>query len=117
MKYYFDTSSLVKIYHPEEGSKEVLFPYILPLRDEGLQRNLQPLLTLMRYERSEKEETFDLLWGLIRSRKTPRGGSFRLGFLMERRWGGEGEEVRFFWGLISFRKSGGKWKLKLLDLF
>jgi len=24
VKYYFDTSSLVKIYHPEQGSKEAL---------------------------------------------------------------------------------------------
>ena len=28
MKYYFDTSSLVKIYHPEEGSKEALECYL-----------------------------------------------------------------------------------------
>ncbi len=27
MKYYFDTSSLVKIYHPEQGSKETLELY------------------------------------------------------------------------------------------
>ena len=28
MKYYFDTSSLVKIYHPEDGSKEALACYL-----------------------------------------------------------------------------------------
>jgi len=28
LKYYFDTSSLVKIYHPEDGRKEALDCYL-----------------------------------------------------------------------------------------
>ncbi len=100
-----------------KGSKEVLFPYLLPLRDEGLKRNLQPLITFFRYERTRERETFDLLWGLIRQRETPSGGFFRFGFLLERRWGGGEEQVRLLLGLISFEKSGERWRLRLLDLF
>ena len=27
MRYYFDTSSLIKVYHPEQGSREALALY------------------------------------------------------------------------------------------
>lgn len=102
----------------KDKEREVfVFPYPIPLRDEGLERNLYPLFTILKYEETPQGISFDLLWGLIRERKTPRGGFFRIAFLLENRWNGDVRKVRLLMGLVSLRKEDGRWRLRLLDLF
>lgn len=99
-----------------EGWETFSLPYPVPLRDEGLERNLYPLFTLVKYERTPQGAQWDFLWGLIRERKGADKGFFRVAFLLERSWG-EVQEVKFLMGLISVKKEGGRWKVRLLDLF
>ena len=59
-----------------------IFPF-LPLHDEGMERNIYPLLWVYRYTRSPEGETLsDFLWGLYRRRTSAQASSTQFAFLL-----------------------------------
>jgi hypothetical protein len=51
-------------YSKEGDETRLSFFNLIPLRDEGLERNWAPLYTVFRYERSPSGKKWDILWGL-----------------------------------------------------
>ena len=88
-----------------------IFP-LLPLHDEGMERNLYPLLWVYRYTRSPEGETLsDLLWGLYRRRTSPQVSSTQFAFLLRIEKKGEDNiSFTFLEGLVRYRRTqeGGK---------
>ena len=80
-----------------------IFP-LLPLHDEGMKRNIYPLLWIYRYTSSPKGETLsDLLWGLYRRRTTGHVSSTQFAFLLRiERGEGDTFALSFLEGLISY---------------
>ncbi len=95
------------------GVKFYVFP-LLPLHDEGMERNIYPLFWVYRYTRSPEGETYyDLLWGLYRRRGSSRGWSLQLAFLLRlEKKGHEVFSLSLLAGLFRYRrtKEGGKWE-------
>ncbi|OGP55684.1 MAG: hypothetical protein A2Y65_02945 [Deltaproteobacteria bacterium RBG_13_52_11] len=88
-----------------------IFP-LLPLHDEGMERNIYPLLWVYRYTRSPQGEIIsDFLWGLYRRRSSSEFSSIQLAFLMriEKR-GDANVSLSFLEGLIRYEgtQEGGK---------
>jgi len=51
--------------YSREGDEKRLYLFnLIPLRDDGLERNWAPLYTVFRYERSPSGKKWDILWGL-----------------------------------------------------
>jgi hypothetical protein len=95
-----------------EGEKSFsIFP-LLPLHDDGMQRNIYPLLWVYRYSRSAQGETFsDLLWGLYRHRSSAATSSTQFAFLLRiERKGEERFSLSVLEGLIRYQSTqeGGR---------
>jgi hypothetical protein len=95
-----------------EGEQSFYIFPLLPLRDDGMQRNIYPLFWVYRYTRSPRGEVLsDFLWGLYRRRASSEFSSLQFAFFL--RIVHEGKE-RFFLsileGLISYKETreGGK---------
>ena len=74
-----------------------IFP-LLPLHDEGMERNIYPLAWVYRYTRSPEDETLsDFLWGLYRRRTSPEFSSTRFAFFLRIN---KHEDERFFLSLF-----------------
>ena len=89
-----------------------IFP-LLPLHDEGMERNIYPLLWIYRYTRSPEGETLsDVLWGLYRRRTTAHVSSTQFAFLLRiDKRGKDTFTLSFLEGLISYYhdpQEGGK---------
>jgi hypothetical protein len=89
-----------------------IFP-LLPLHDEGMERNIYPLLWIYQYTRSPEGETFsDLLWGLYRRRTASQCSSTQFAFLLRIDKRGEDTlSLSFLEGLIRYyhdAQEGGK---------
>lgn len=84
-----------------------VFP-LLPLHDEGMQRNIYPLFWLYRYCRSLNGDIFsDLLWGLYRRRRTEAFSSTQLAFLMRiEKKGADDLYLSLLEGLFCYEKKG-----------
>jgi hypothetical protein len=66
-----------------DGAENCYIFTLLPLRDQGMERNIYPLFWIYRYSRSPEGETLsDLLWGLYRRRTSPQGSSTQIAFLL-----------------------------------
>ncbi len=88
-----------------------IFP-LLPLHDDGMERNSYPLLWVYRYTRSPQGETLsDFLWGLYRHRASSEFSSTQLAFLLRiEKKGGADVSLSFLEGLIRYQgtQEGGK---------
>ncbi|MEJ2066709.1 MAG: hypothetical protein P8Y09_01825, partial [Deltaproteobacteria bacterium] len=89
-----------------------IFP-LLPLHDEGMERNIYPLLWIYRYTRSPEGDTFsDVLWGLYRRRTTSRSSSTQFAFFLRIDKRREGTlALSFLEGLLRYyhdAQEGGK---------
>lgn len=101
-----------------QGTVDFYSLQLLPLHDEGLERNLYPLFWIIRYKRSPRGESiFDLLWGLFRVRKNPQETSWRFAFLFEGRAGQEFEELRLLGGLLCLREEKGRGEIRFFQFF
>ena len=95
-----------------EGEKSFYIFPLLPLHDEGMQRNVYPLLWVYQYTRSAQGETLsDLLWGLYRRRSSSEFSSTQFAFFL--RLEHEGKErfsLSILEGLIRYQGTpeGGK---------
>lgn len=89
---------------------------LLPLHDDGMERNIYPLLWIYRYARSPEGETLsDFLWGLYRRRTSSEFSSTQFAFLL--RIEKEGEDnisFAFFEGLIHYRRTRENGKVGFL---
>jgi hypothetical protein len=95
-----------------EGEKSFYIFPLLPLHDDGLERNTYPLLWVYRYTRSPRGETLsDLLWGLYRRRHSSEFSSTQFAFLLRlEKKGAENFSFSFLEGLIRYQGTpeGGK---------
>ena len=96
-----------------------IFP-LLPLHDEGMERNIYPLLWAYRYIRSPEGETLsDLLWGLYRRRTSPQNSSTQFAFLLRiNKKGDDKRSLSFLEGLIRYyhdAQEGGKMGFFFMD--
>ncbi|MBN1254740.1 MAG: hypothetical protein JXA50_05645 [Deltaproteobacteria bacterium] len=89
----------------EGGVSFVIFP-LLPLHDDGMERNIYPLSWVYRHTRSPQGATFtDLLWGLYRRRTSPGSSSTRFAFFLRiEKKGDKHVSLSFFEGLIRYQK-------------
>jgi hypothetical protein len=95
-----------------EGAVSLYILPLLPLHDEGMERNLYPLLWIYRYTRSPQGETLaDFLWGLYRRRTSPQVSSTQFAFLLRIEKRGDANlSLSFLEGLIRYHgtQEGGK---------
>ena len=96
-----------------------MFP-LLPLHDEGMERNIYPLLWVYRYIRSTEGETLsDFLWGLYRRRTSPQVSSTQFAFLLRiEKKGDDNLSLSFLEGLIRYyhdAQTGGKVGFLFMD--
>jgi hypothetical protein len=96
-----------------------IFP-LLPLHDEGMERNTYPLLWFYRYTRSPEGETLsDFLWGLYRRRASPQASSTQFAFLLRiEKKGDTYISFSFLEGLIRYyhdAQAGGKVGFLFMD--
>jgi hypothetical protein len=95
-----------------EGEKSFYIFPLLPLHDDGMQRNIYPLLWVYQYTRSAQGETLsDLLWGLYRHRSAAGLSSTQFAFLLRiEKKGEESFSFSVLEGLIRYRgtQEGGR---------
>jgi hypothetical protein len=95
-----------------EGEKSFYIFPLLPLHDDGMQRNIYPLLWVYRYSRSAQGDTLsDLLWGLYRHRSSTDFSSTQFAFLLRiEKKGEEGFSLSVLEGLIRYQSTpeGGR---------
>jgi hypothetical protein len=95
-----------------EGEKSFYIFPLLPLHDDGMERNTYPLLWVYRYTRSPQGETLsDLLWGLYRRRHSSEFSSTQFAFLLRiEKKGEERFSLSFLEGLIRYQSTqeGGR---------
>jgi hypothetical protein len=88
-----------------------VFP-LLPLHDDGMQRNIYPLFWVYRYTRSPQGEIFsDLLWGLYRRRVSSGFSSTQFAFFLRvEKQGDAYVSLSFLEGLLRYQgtPAGGK---------
>lgn len=100
-----------------DGEVRFTFPSIIPLEDEGVQRNIAPLLSVVEYRKDAKGYYFDLAWGFLKVAKKGEKSSFRIAFLIEGKFQNGYGHLRFLLRLFGLKKDhGGKWKVRILDL-
>jgi hypothetical protein len=101
----------------ENDEEEFLFPFLIPLKNEGFKRNWLPILTLISYKSKGPKVDFDMLWGLFHFKKSPEFSYWRIGFLIDRKFTHNTSRLRLLGGLISISKENDTLKLKFFDLF
>jgi len=83
-----------------------IFP-LLPLHDDGMERNIYPFMWVYRYTRSPEGTTLsDFLWGLYRRRTSPEFSSTQFAFLFRiNKQGDEKFSYSLFEGLFCYRRA------------
>lgn len=93
-----------------------VFPSFIPLEDEGIQRNIGPLFSLVEYEKDSEGFCFNLAWGFLKVKKKGERTSFRVAFLAEGEFQSGQGHLRFLLRLFGLKKDPcGKWKSRFLD--
>ncbi|PMP95677.1 MAG: hypothetical protein C0169_05200 [Thermodesulfobacterium geofontis] len=90
------------------------FPAILPLYDEGMERNYSAFLKLWEYYQHEDYSFFKLLWGLYRYEKTKQKSIQELAFLFRIVKGPDTNYIEFLEGLLGIGKIEGNPKIKII---
>jgi len=91
---------------------------LFPLQHDGPERTIYPLFWIYRYVRSSDGcELADLLWGLFRHRRTPRGSSTQIAFLLRTdRWGEEDTQLSLLLGLFRYRRTPTEDRVQLFGV-
>jgi len=99
----------------KEGSVHFYFPALIPIDDEGFERNWGPLLRLYEYHRNPAGESESkLLWGFYVHRKNAMRELYELSFFLTY---DTAEDLFYFSllkGLLEYRAEGDKCALRLL---
>jgi len=96
------------IYEREEtGHTTFSFPYLLPFKDEGFERNLFPLFRIFRWEKDPQGETStDLFWGLYKRIEKEELDFWEVAHLIGVKKGKEQKTVSFLKGLFHYKNDG-----------
>jgi hypothetical protein len=88
-----------------EGEKSFYIFPLLPLHDDGMQRNIYPLFWVYQYTRSPQGEILsDVLWGLYRRRVSAEFSSTQFAFFLRvEKQGDAYVALSFLEGLISYQ--------------
>lgn len=92
------------------------FPAILPLYDEGMERNYSAFLKLWEYYKKNDYIFLKLLWGLYRYEKFKKRSVQELAFIFRTVNGPDTNYVELFEGLLGIGKMEGNLKLKIFFL-
>ncbi len=103
-------------YKTEPETQFYYFPAILPLYDEGMERNYSAFLKLWEYYKHEDYTYFKLLWGLYRYEKNKQKSIQELAFLLRMVNGPDTSYVELLEGFLGIGKIEGNPKIKLLFL-
>jgi len=99
----------------KEGAKQIYFPALIPIDDEGFDRNWGPLLRLYEYYRSpdgEMESKF--LWGFYVHRQNAYRELYELSFILTYYRAEDQFYFSLLKGLLEYRADGPKRTLRLL---
>ncbi|RUM87600.1 MAG: hypothetical protein DSZ24_05915, partial [Thermodesulfatator sp.] len=97
-----------------EGCRLFYFPALLPLSDEGLERNFGPFLRLFEYYHWGFKYTYvKVLWGLYRYERDEKTGIHELAFLVGVRTGKRTFFLRLLGGLFGIGRLEGHWHLEI----
>ncbi len=93
-------------------------PSLIPLEDEGVQRNITPLLSFVEYKEDTKGFCFDLGWGLLTVKRKGEKTSFKVAFLAEGEFQRGHKHLRFLLRLFGLKKDPDKrWRIRVFDFF
>lgn len=100
-----------------DGRLRFHFPEIIPIEDEGYDRNWGPILRLFRYERDgEGNEETNLLWGLYHHWQRGQMEQWDLSFLLSLRKDGETSRFSLLKGLFDYQSGPTGRAVRLLYL-
>jgi len=97
-----------------KNSEEFFMPAIFPFRDQGIEYNYSPLITLAEKKKNKNYSEIKFLWGLYRSEILPQERIDELAFLIRRVKGFNTDYIEFLEGLLGFGKIQGRSVCKLL---
>lgn len=98
----------------KDGSEILHFPALIPITDEGFERNYGPIFRIYEYQRSKDgEEKSNLLWGLYRSNCRADRCLKEFSFLASWESSPEQSRVTVLHGLFEYIRTTGRRALKL----
>jgi hypothetical protein len=101
----------------ETGRERFSFLYLVPLKDEGLERNLFPLFQIFRWEKNPQGEmSTNLFWGFYKRMKREEMDSWEVAHLMGLKRGRGWKELSFLKGLFRYESDGRTADLRLFYL-
>jgi len=101
----------------EVGHERLSFFYLLPFKEEGLERNLFPLFRIFRWEKDPKSGTStNLLWGFYKRVKKEEMDSWEIAHLIRMKREKEQKTVSLLKGLFLYKSDGKRADLRFLYL-
>ena len=102
----------------EEGGRETLsIFYLLPFKEEGLERNLFPLFRIFRWEKDpQKGVSANLFWGFYKEMKKEDVDYWEIAHFIGSKRGDGWKTVSFLKGLLLYEREGEKVSLRFFYL-
>ena len=102
----------------EEGGRETLsLFYLLPFKEEGLERNLFPLFRIFRWEKDpQKGVSTNLFWGFYKEMKKEDVDYWEIAHFIGSKRGDGWKTVSFLKGLLLYEREGEKVSLRFFYL-
>jgi len=60
------------------------FPYLIPIRNKGVEENYIPILKLIEFHKKEDKSNLSILWGFIKKENIGKRSTFEIAFLFRR---------------------------------
>ncbi|NWF91585.1 MAG: hypothetical protein HXY46_01605 [Syntrophaceae bacterium] len=99
------------------GQEKLSILYLLPFKEEGLERNLFPLFRIFRWEKDPKRGTStDLLWGFYKRVKREETDSWEIAHLIGMKRERDRKAISLFKGLFLYKSDGKEANLRLFYL-
>lgn len=100
-----------------ENITKFYFPEVIPLEDEGFERNLSPLFRLYEFYKDSRGNTESkLLWWLYRHKKSNTKELFEIAFLLDYEKKGDRSTFSILKGLFEYKQGKEDKSIKLLYL-
>jgi hypothetical protein len=101
----------------KEDAIKFCFPEVIPLENEGFERNISPLFRLYEYNRDSHGNTESkLLWWLYRHKKSNTKELFEIAFLLDYEKEKDMSIFSFLKGIFEYKQGKEKKSIKLLYL-
>jgi len=101
----------------ETGHEKFSFFYLLPFKEEGLERNLFPLFRIFRWEKDPKKGTStNLFWGFYKRMKKEEMDSWEIAHLIGMKREKEWRTISFLKGLFLYKSDGKSADLRFFYL-